>query len=139
MKRDYPDAPLVGVGVVIQKNNSIVLVERGKNPKKGLWTIPGGMIELGELIQDAARREVMEECDLLIELGDVISVVDLISHDDSGLVQYHYILIDFYAKYVSGELKAASDVTKAKWVSKADLDNYDIPEITKKVIAKAFK
>lgn len=138
MKREYPEAPLVGVGVVIRNNDFIVLVERGKEPKKGVWAIPGGLIELGESVRGAAIREVLEECNIQIELGDIISVVDLIKHDNSGVVQYHYILIDFFAKYMDGVLKAGSDVEDAKWVSKDELDSYDIPEITRKVIEKAF-
>lgn len=138
LKREYPEAPLVGVGVVILKSDSIVLVERGKEPKAGIWTIPGGLVEVGESVRGAAYREVLEECNIPIELGDVISVVDLIKHDDSGDVQYHYVLIDFFARYVDGELEAGSDVKAVKWVSKDQLDSYDIPEITRKVIEKAF-
>ena len=139
VNREYPNAPLVGVGVVVHNGESVVLVERGKAPKKGLWAVPGGLVELGESVRDAAKREVEEECGISIELGDVISVVDLINKDESGNVQFHYILIDFTARWLSGELQAASDATDAKWVGNDELDNYDIPEITRKVIAKAFQ
>ncbi|MBN1351697.1 NUDIX hydrolase [candidate division KSB1 bacterium] len=138
MKREYPDAPLVGVGIVIKHAHSVVLVERGQQPKMNVWTIPGGLIELGESTQEAAKREVLEECNLQIELGDIISVVDLIKKDDGGAVQYHYILIDFSATYLSGELCPASDAKDAKWVPIEELPSYDIPDITRKVIEKAF-
>lgn len=136
-KRVYPQTPMVGVGVVVKRENSVLLVKRANEPKKGLWAIPGGLIKLGESVQQAAMREVLEECSISIELQDVISVVDLIDKDDEGNIKYHFVLIDFVAQYADGDLRAGSDALDAAWISLNDLDQYDIPELTRKVILKA--
>ena len=139
MKRSYPSAPLVGVGVItFNDENKVLLVQRGNEPSKGLWSLPGGMIELGERVREAGIREVKEECNIDIEPEDVISVVDLILKDQQGEVQYHYILIDYLAKYIGGELKPQSDVVDAGWFSKDELKYLDVPEVTRNVLEKAF-
>jgi ADP-ribose pyrophosphatase len=134
--RAFPPNPLVGVGVVVQRENTVLLVKRANEPKKGLWAIPGGLIKLGESVQQAAVREVFEECSISIQLQDVISVVDLIDKDDEGKIKYHFVLIDFVAQYTGGELRADSDALDAAWVPMSELDQFDIPEITRKVISK---
>jgi 8-oxo-dGTP diphosphatase len=136
MNREYPKVPLIGVGIIVKKNEYILLVNRANEPKKGLWSIPGGRVRLGESIREAAEREVLEECAIHIRLSDVVSVVDLIDKDDNGKVKYHYVLIDFMAEYERGDLKAGSDALDAKWVMKEELNNFDIPDLTRKVIAK---
>jgi len=138
MSRMYPSTPLLGVGIVVKKENQILLVKRAHEPKKGLWALPGGMVNLGEPVRTAAIREVKEECSIEIDLEDIISVIDLIDKDDSGKIKYHFVLIDFSAHYVSGELKAASDALDAVWVSSEELVNYDIPELSRKVISKVI-
>lgn len=138
IKREYPIAPLLGVGVVVKKGNSILLIQRSKEPKKGVWTFPGGMINLGEPIRQAAIREVKEECSIDIKLHDIISVVDLIDKDKQNKIRYHFVLIDFLAEYIDGELKPDSDALDAAWVSPENLSNYNIPELTQKVIHKVL-
>ncbi len=138
IKREYPATPLLGVGVVVRKGEAILLVQRAKEPKKGLWALPGGMVDLGEPIRAAAIREVKEECSIDIELEDIISVIDLIDKDTDGKIKYHFVLIDFLATYVGGELQAASDALNAAWISPTDLSNYNIPELTQKVISKVI-
>ncbi|MBN2089373.1 NUDIX hydrolase [candidate division KSB1 bacterium] len=130
--------PLLGVGVVVKNGDSILLIQRAKEPKKGLWALPGGMVNLGEPIRSAAIREVKEECSIDIELQDIVSVIDLIDKDTDGKIKYHFVLIDFLAEYVAGELQPASDALDAAWISPADLSNYNIPELTKKVINKVI-
>lgn len=140
MTRSYPSAPLVGVGVItFNSEGQILLVKRGSEPAKSLWSLPGGLVELGERVRDAGIREVKEECNIDIEPLDVISVVDLILQDAEGKIKYHYVLIDYLAKFVSGELKPQSDVTAAQWFSQDQLTSLDIPEVTREVIEKAFK
>ncbi|MBC8180082.1 NUDIX hydrolase [candidate division KSB1 bacterium] len=140
MSRSYPAAPLVGVGVVIfNEKKQVVLVKRGNEPKKGLWAIPGGNVELGEQVSETAIREVKEECNIDIELKDLLGVVDLILKDKDGKVQYHYILIDYLAQYRSGLLKPGSDVLEAEWYFQHQLEKLDIPEVTLKILEKAFK
>ena len=140
MSRIYPTAPLVGVGVVIfNEKKQVVLIKRGNEPKKGLWAIPGGTVELGEQVRETAIREIKEECNINIELSDLIGVVDLILKDSNGKVQYHYVLIDYLAQYSGGELKPQSDVSEAGWFYQNELEKLDIPEVTLKVLDKTFK
>ncbi len=140
MIRSYPSAPMVGVGVIVFNNEKkVLLVKRGNEPSKGLWSLPGGMIELGERVREAGIREVKEECNIDIEPDDVFSVVDLILEDADGKVKYHYILIDYLAKFIGGELVPQSDVMDADWFSQAQIVELDIPEVTRGVLAKAFK
>jgi ADP-ribose pyrophosphatase len=138
IKREYPATPLLGVGVVVKKENSVLLIRRAKEPKKGLWALPGGMVNLGEPIRLAAIREVKEECSIDIELQDIISVIDLIDKNPDGKVKYHFVLIDFLAEYIGGELRPDSDALDAAWVSPENLSKYNIPELTKKVINKVI-
>ncbi len=140
MIRSYPKTPLVGVGVLtFNSEQKILLVQRGNEPAKSLWSLPGGLVELGERVRDAGIREVKEECNIDIEPLDVISVVDLILQDSDGKVKYHYVLIDYLAKFISGELRPQSDVIAAEWFSQQQLAELDIPEVTREVIEKAFK
>ncbi len=126
MRREYPSSPIPSVGVVVLKDNSILLVLRGQEPSRGKWSIPGGVMELGETVRDAARREVMEECALEIEVGQVIAVRDAVVRDDEGRVRFHYLLVDVVARWLSGELAAGSDVDDARWASEEDLATYDL-------------
>jgi len=139
MSRSYPTTPLVGVGVVVfNDQKQVLLVKRGNEPKKGLWAIPGGNVELGEPVRETALREVKEECNVNIELKDQLGVVDLILKDKDSKVQYHYILIDYLAQYINGELKPQSDVLDAGWFYQPELVKLDIPEVTLKILEKAF-
>ena len=136
--REYPTRPIVGVGVVVMKENSILLVQRGKEPRRGEWSLPGGASELGEKLRDAAAREISEECGIEIEVGAVLDAFDFISRDKAGRVQYHYVIVDFAARYVSGELVATSDVMDARWVATSDLRKYALDPKTREVIEKAL-
>ena len=139
MTRRYPQKPLVGVGVVVfNENRQVVLVKRGNEPSQGLWAIPGGNVELGEQVRETAIREVKEECNIDIELMDLLGVVDLILKDENGRVQYHYILIDYLAQYTRGNIKAQSDISDIGWFYQHELQQLDIPEVTLKVLEKAF-
>lgn len=126
MRREYPSGPIPSVGVVVLKDNSILLVLRGREPSRGKWSIPGGVMELGETVRDAARREVMEECALEIEVGEVIAVRDAIVHDDEGRIRFHYVLVDVVARWLGGELAAGSDIDDARWASEGDLATFDL-------------
>jgi 8-oxo-dGTP diphosphatase len=133
MRREYPQIPIVAVGVIIRGNgpageDRIVLIQRNKEPARGLWTFPGGAVELGEPIRTAARREAREETGLEVEIGEVAVVIDHVARDAAGRVQYHYIIIDFYAEPVGGALRAGTDVSNAFWASLADLDNLEMTE-----------
>lgn len=136
--REYPSRPIPGVGVVVRKDDAVLVIQRGNPPRRSDWGIPGGVVELGETLRDAAQREVREECGIEIALGDAIDTWDLIQRDDDGRVEYHYVLVDFAADYVSGDLRAASDVLDSRWLPLSDLSVFALPDKTREVIGKAF-
>jgi len=138
MKRDYPDRPIVGVGAIIVRDNRALVVRRATEPLKGQWSIPGGMLELGEKLREGVAREVKEETSLDVEVGEVLDVFDSIFPDADGGFQYHYVLIDFLCKPIGGELHATSDVDAAKWVTSDELDTLEMKPITIAVIRKGL-
>jgi ADP-ribose pyrophosphatase YjhB (NUDIX family) len=137
MQREYPAHPIPGVGVIAFLDDKFLLIQRGKPPRAGAWSIPGGAVEVGEAVRDAARREFAEECGGDIELRDLVDVVDIFFEDDAGNMQYHYVVIDFWAEWRGGELQASSDVLDARWVSIAEVEQFDLPLWTRAVIEKA--
>ncbi len=139
MHREYPSAPIPSVGVMVFKGREVLLVLRGQEPSKGRWSIPGGVVELGETIREAARREVLEECGVEIEVGDVVDVLDAVLRDEEGRVQYHYVLIDLMANYVRGDLSAGSDIVDVHWVKEEEVASFDMTARTPLVIRKAFR
>ena len=128
MRREYPEAPVVAVGVIIRQDERLVLIRRAKEPSKGRWTFPGGAIELGESLQEAARREAREETGLLIEVGEVATVVDNVVREAGGRIRYHYVIVDYYARPGGGSLQPGTDVSAARWVGLADLDSLEMTE-----------
>ncbi|MCG0277550.1 MAG: NUDIX hydrolase [Thermanaeromonas sp.] len=126
MSRIYPGQPLVGVGAIIVEGERILLVLRGHPPARGLWSIPGGRVETGETLSEALQREIAEECGIVIEVGPPVAVLDSIYLDDLDRVKYHFVLVDFWARYVSGELKPASDVAEARWIPLKEVSNYQL-------------
>jgi ADP-ribose pyrophosphatase len=126
MHREYPSAPLVGVGAVVVKDGQVLLVCRANDPNRGQWSIPGGTVELGETLAQAATREVREECQIEVEAGEVLSTVDLIRRDEQGRIRYHYVLVDLVARYLGGEPVAGTDALDARWVEEAEFDKLDI-------------
>ncbi len=135
--REYPSRPIPGIGVIVFNSDAVLLIQRGKPPRMGEWTIPGGVIELGETIEAAARREVREECGIEIAPRGVVDAVDILARDDEQCAQYHYIIVELAAEYAGGELRAASDVLDARWVAPADLAQFQLKPDTLRVIAKA--
>lgn len=132
--REYPARPIVGVGAVVRKGDCVLLIQRGKEPGRGSWSLPGGAVELGESLRETAAREIREECGIEIAVGEVIEAFDFISRDDAGNVQYHYVIVDFAARHVSGEVRAASDVMDARWVRASELGQYALVAKTREVI-----
>jgi ADP-ribose pyrophosphatase YjhB (NUDIX family) len=140
MKREYPESPIVTVGLFVRRGDSVLIVQRGKEPAKGRWSIPGGAVELGESLREAGRREVREECGVEVTVGDVACVLETIVPGDSaregGRPRFHYVLIDFHAEYVSGELRPASDISDARWVTRSELAQFDITEKAREMLEK---
>lgn len=134
MSREYPDRPFVGVGVVVWRGDEVLLIERGKGPRSGGWSLPGGMQELGETVRETAHREIREETAVEIEVMELLDVVDLVRRDGEGRVQFHYTLVDFTAEWRSGEAVAGTDAAAVCWVQLADLERYQLWDETRRVI-----
>jgi ADP-ribose pyrophosphatase YjhB (NUDIX family) len=139
MEREYPDRPIVGVSVLVFKDEKILLVLRAREPRKGQWSIPGGVVELGETIRETAVREVREECNIEIEIRRIVEVLDRIFRDAQGRVQYHYVLIALLACYKSGELRADSDIEAAAWAELSELAEYDLLLDQRELIQRAAR
>ena len=139
MSREYPDRPIVGVGAVILDGRRVVLVRRGTEPLKGEWSLPGGVLEVGEMLQQGVAREVMEETGLQVEVLDIAGVFDRILPDSNGTPQFHYVLIDYVCRVKGGELRAAGDVTDARWVSEDELVDYRLTSSTERLIRQVLE
>ena len=143
MKREFPEIPLVGVGAVIidsaGKDSRVVLVKRAHPPLQAQWSIPGGVLEVGELVREAAVREAGEETGLVVEPGELLGVYDRVLRDAEERVQYHYVLIDFLCQRISGELRAGSDAAEVRWFTRQELPKLDLAEDTMDVIGKGFR
>jgi len=139
ISREYPERPILGVGALIIDAGRILLVERGREPLKDWWSLPGGVVETGEMLEAAVRREVREETWLEIEILCLLEIFERIMLDAAGAPQYHYVLMDYLCRPAGGELCAADDASRVAWVAEAELGDLKITEGTPAVIAKAFR
>jgi ADP-ribose pyrophosphatase len=139
MKREYPDSPLVGVGAIIVADGRVLLVKRGHPPLAGEWSIPGGMLEVGERVREAVVREVLEETGLMVETADLLGVYDRILRDGSGKTHYHFVLIDFLCRRLAGEPQAAGDAEDVRWFSREEAEKLPLPQDTAEVIRLGFE
>ena len=137
-RRQYPERPIVGVGAVIVDNGQVVLVRRRYEPLKGHWSLPGGMVEVGETLEAALGREMLEETGLVVHVGPVIEVFDRIMHDEDGRVRYHFVLVDYLCRPVSGTLEAGSDVDAAMWADPEELGEYGLTDKATAVISRGL-
>ncbi len=135
--RRYPKRPMIGVGVVVCRGPDILLIKRGKAPRMGSWSLPGGLQELGETVHQAAAREVMEETGVTIDNLRLLDTVDWIPRDGQGKVEYHYTLIDFAADWCGGEPEGGSDADDARWFSPAEIEAMELWQETRRIIALA--
>jgi 8-oxo-dGTP diphosphatase len=141
LRREYPEAPIIGVGAVVIDGGKVLLVRRGQEPLKGEWSLPGGALELGETLQQGVVREVLEETGLTVVPDGIVEVLDRISLDElSGRIRYHYVLVDFLCHVADGRLR--SDAEEARWVVQEDWQEqgeYRLAPLTVQVIEKAFR
>jgi ADP-ribose pyrophosphatase YjhB (NUDIX family) len=138
MKREFPNRPLVGVGGVVIHRNRVLLIRRGSEPLKGEWSVPGGMLELGEELAEGVRRELKEETGLAVEPLKVILAFDRIVREGSR-VKYHYVIVDYLCRRKRGRLRPASDVVDARWVRREHLPQYHLTPMANAVILQAFE
>lgn len=121
MGREYPLRPIVGVGAIILRNSEVLVVRRGRPPRQGEWSVPGGAVKLGETLEEACRREILEETGLSVEILSRCAVLERVTRDEWARVRYHYVLIYFICRPIEGTLRAGGDVSEAMWHSLADL------------------
>jgi 8-oxo-dGTP diphosphatase len=138
MPREYPEQPLIGVGAIIVKDGSIILVKRGHAPSLGEWSIPGGLLEVGESLRQGAEREALEETGLVVRAMELLGVFERLVPDDQKRMRFHYVLVDFLCEVVSGELQPSGDAAAARWFSPCEVDGLPLPEDTAAVIRLAI-
>lgn len=132
--REYPSLPRLGAGALVMKDESVLLVRRGRPPGQGLWALPGGMVMLGETLQQTVEREIKEETGITIEAGDPFYVFDYIERDREDCVLYHYVIVDLWGQYKSGEPHGTDDATDARWFARENLPEMDISQPTLKLL-----
>ena len=137
MKREYPEHPIVGVGAAIFEQETILLVRRNQEPARGQWSLPGGMVELGESLLVALRRELWEETSVKVEVGGLLGAFDKIFHDLENRVQYHYVVIDYWGRIASGQPRPGSDISEVQLVPIKGLDAFEIDRDLRSTIMKA--
>lgn len=137
MAREYPDHPMVGVAAVVLRGEEVLLVLRGREPARGMWGLPGGLLELGETVEAGLRREVLEECGVQVEIGPLVAVFEPVERDGEGRVRFHFVVLDYLASYVSGDVQPGDDAADARWISLDALDRQPMLEETREVIHKA--
>lgn len=137
MSRKYPKLPIIGVGGIIFQKDKVLLVKRGKEPALGKWSIPGGVVRVGETLKEAVIREVYEETHLEVEVLALAKVIERIFKEPDGRISYHYILLDFLCQIKGGDLAADSDAQEARFVPLVELSAYDLTSATREVIQLA--
>jgi 8-oxo-dGTP diphosphatase len=135
--REYPSRPIVGIGVVVLKRDAVLLIQRGKPPNMGSWSLPGGAQELGETCEAAARRELEEETGLEVGELTLAACFDSIRHDEAGQIHYHYTIIDYAARWEHGDPRPGGDVTRARFVALNGLEEYNLTGAAHDVIRTA--
>lgn len=136
--REYPSLPLVGVGVVTISKGKVLLVKRAFDPGAGKWSIPGGLVEVGEKLSEAGKRETEEETGVKVEILELINVFDMIDRDESGKVKYHYVLVDFLAKPVGGEERLSDEVLEIMWADWQTAKTMDLTRTARKAFEELF-
>ena len=138
-RSEYPNSPQVAVGAVVFRENRVLLVKRNQPPGKGFWAIPGGRLELGETLKEAAEREVREETGIIIRAGNPVYTFDLIERDDQGRIRFHYVIVDLLADYISGSPHPRTDACEARWIGPRELDKLAVTKSTRAFLKEKIK
>lgn len=141
MQREFPSAPLIGVGAVVVHENRVLIARRGNPPLKGHWTLPGGVLELGETLAEGVAREVMEETGLIVEPVELVELIDRI-HRQDGRIQFHYVIADYLCRVTGGALQAASDADAVRWIERSEWNSHTaltLDPMTVRVIEKGWQ
>lgn len=136
MGREYPSLPVLAVAAIIVDNGEILLVKRANEPARGKWSPPGGVVELGESLVDAVRREVREECGLEIEVDGLLDVVEVVRRDSENRIRFHYVILDYLAHPTGGELRPGEDASEVRWIPLRELENYEITQSLRKLVER---
>jgi 8-oxo-dGTP diphosphatase len=136
--RIFPDRPIVSVGAVILDAERVVLVKRGRPPLQGQWSLPGGVVELGETLEEALVREVLEETGLAVEVGPVVEVLDRVQRAADGRIEYHYVIIDYLCRPHGNTLICGSDADDVKWAAVGDVVQHQVTRQVREVVDKAI-
>lgn len=139
IRREYPAHPILGAAGIVIRGQSVVLVERGREPLKGQWSIPGGAVETGEALDTALRREMLEETGLTVEPLELVTVFERITSGPDGGTRYHYVILDYLCRHVAGELRAGDDAPAARWIRRDELGGLPLTEGALTVLEKAFR
>lgn len=131
--------PQVGVGAIVFHNNKVLLIKRNQAPNAGQWAIPGGRVKLGESLQQAAEREILEETGITIRAGEPVFTFDVIQKDDQQQCQLHYVVIDLEAQYLSGNPVAGDDAADASWISESELASLPVNQLTLDLLKKQYQ
>jgi mutator protein MutT len=136
-ERLYPRRPMVGVGAVVWRDGCVLLERRGQPPAQDSWSLPGGLVDVGEMLEEAVVREVREECNIEVDVGPLVGVFQPIVRDAEGRIQYHYVVLDYLVIYRGGELAIGDDAAELRWVPFDDLGAYPLPPVTREMIERA--
>ncbi len=134
--REYPARPILAVGTIAVRNGCVLLARRGRPPGQGKWSVPGGAVDAGESLEDAARREIREECGIEVELTGTIEVIQRITRDDAQRVRFHYVIVDYLARWTSGEARPSEEASEVRWFRPAEFDGLDMTAGTADVIRR---
>jgi 8-oxo-dGTP diphosphatase len=138
LKREYPKAPLPSVGgVVFDREGRVLLIRRGRAPAQGKWSVPGGVIKLGENMEEALKREIFEECGVRVDVDSLLVASSRVVRNEDGKVQYHFVILDYLCQYIDGVPKAGSDACDVRWVAMDQLSEMDLTEGILEVIQLA--
>lgn len=138
MIREYPERPIVAVGGIVVRDGRVLLVQQEREPSIGRWTIPGGAVRVGERLQEAVVRELREECSVEVEVGPVVEVLDRVVRDAAGRVQFHYVIVDYLARWLSGEPRAGSDAAAVRWLTQEEWAGLPLTEGLAPVLLRAL-